>query len=186
MTATADQPDPGVENFDAAPESIDLTPQLTELLTCASWRLRRAARRELEPLGLTFGQARALRLLARAGEPVRIGELAARLEVVPRSATTMVDALEAAGLAGRQAAPDDRRSVLVSLTADGEALLERLGRARRVGAEELFARLTAPQREQLLELLTDLNRRDAEPADGATGPASGAVVDRSVGPGAPS
>ena len=48
MTATADQPDPGVENFDAAPESIDLTPQLTELLTCASWRLRRAARREFQ------------------------------------------------------------------------------------------------------------------------------------------
>ena len=178
MTATADQPDPDVEIFDAALETIDLTQQLTELLTCASWRLRRAARRELEPLGLTFGQARALRLLARAGEPMRIGELAARLEVVPRSATTMADALETAGLAGRQAAPDDRRSVLVSLTADGEALLERLGRARRASAEELFARLTAPQREQLLELLTVLNRRDAEPA-------SGSVADPGVGPGAP-
>ena len=126
-----------------------------------------------------------VRLLARAGEPMRIGELAARLEVVPRSATTMVDALETAGLAGRQAAPDDRRSVLVSLTADGEALLERLGRARRAGAEELFARLTAPQRAQLFELLTVLNRRDAEPADGAAGPARGPVVDPSAGPGAP-
>jgi DNA-binding MarR family transcriptional regulator len=185
MTATADQPDPGVEIFDAALETIDLTQQLTELLTCSSWRLRRAARRELEPLGLTFGQARALRLLARAGGPMRIGELAARLEVVPRSATTMVDALETAGLAGRQAAPDDRRSVLVSLTTDGEALLERLGRARRAGAEELFARLTAPQRAQLFELLTVLNRRDAEPADGAAGPARGPVVDPSAGPGAP-
>jgi len=185
MTATADQPDPGVETFDTAPETSDLTPQLSELLTCASWRLRRAARRELEPLGLTFGQARALRLLARAGGPMRMGELAARLEVVPRSATTMVDGLETAGFAGRQAAPDDRRSVLVSLTADGEALLERLGRARRAGAEELFARLTAPQREQLLELLTILNRRDAKPADDAAGPPSGPVVDPSAGPGAP-
>ena len=109
-------------------QTSDVIAQLAELLACTSWRLRRASRRELEPLGLTFGQARALRLLARAGEPVRIGELAARLEVVPRSATTMVDALEIAGLAGRQAAPDDRRSVLVGLTADGEALLERLGR----------------------------------------------------------
>ena len=64
----------------------DLVAQLAELLTCASWRLRRA-RRRARPLGLTFGQARALRLLSRAGEPLRIGELAARLEVVPRSAT---------------------------------------------------------------------------------------------------
>ncbi len=147
MTTTADRdrPDSG---------TIDLIPQLAELLACTSWRLRRAARTELEPLGLTFAQARALRLLARAGGPVRIGALAARLEVVPRSATTMVDALEAAGLVSRQADPADRRSVLVGLTAAGDELLARLGRARRASAEALFARLDATQREQLLELLS--------------------------------
>ena len=150
--------------------TADLTPQLAELLTCASWRLRRASRRELEPLGLTFGQARALRLLARAGGPLRIGALAASLEVVPRSATAMVDGLETAGLASRQAAPDDRRSVLVGLTPAGDALLERLSRARRASAEELFARLTPSQQEGLFELLTVLNRRDADPADGPEGP----------------
>jgi DNA-binding MarR family transcriptional regulator len=79
----------------------------------------------------------------------------------------MVDALETASLASRQAAPDDRRSVLVCLTADGEALLERLGRARRASAEQLFARLTVAQREQLLELLTVLNRREADPPSGS-------------------
>lgn len=189
MTATADRPDADVEISDAAPEGIDLTPQLSELLTCTSWRLRRAARLELEPLGLTFGQARALRLLARAGGPLRIGELAARLEVVPRSATTMVDTLEAAGLVSRRAAPDDRRSVLVCLTAGGEALLERLGRARRASAEALFARLTAAQREQLLGLLTVLNRRDTEPADDpapnpAVNPVTGPAVEPTGDPGA--
>lgn len=175
MTATADIPpsDPSLGPYhDLVTATTDLTPQLAELLTCASWRLRRASRRELEPLGLTFGQARALRLLARAGGPVRIGALAARLEVVPRSATTMVDGLETAGLAIRRAAPDDRRSVLVSLTPAGEALLERLGRARRASAEELFARLTRSQREGLFELLTVLNRRDPELTDGPDGPES--------------
>jgi DNA-binding MarR family transcriptional regulator len=144
--------------------AIDLVAQLAELLACTSWRLRRASRGELEPLGLTFGQARALRLLARAGEPVRIGELAARLEVVPRSATSMVDALEAAGLVSRQADPADRRSVLVGLTDAGADLLARLSRARRASAAALFARLDASQRDQLLELLTTLNERDARPA----------------------
>ena len=99
MTTTYDRhrgPDTG---------SADLIAQLAELLACASWRLRRAVAEELAPLGLTFAQARALRLLARAGEPVRMGELAARLEVVPRSATSMVDALEAAGLVERAGRP---------------------------------------------------------------------------------
>jgi DNA-binding MarR family transcriptional regulator len=144
-------------------QTSDVIAQLAELLACTSWRLRRASRRELEPLGLTFGQARALRLLARAGEPVRIGELAARLEVVPRSATSMVDALEAAGLVDRTPDPIDRRSILVGLTDSGDDLLARLGRARRASAESLFARLDAAQRDQLLELLATLNERDPTP-----------------------
>jgi DNA-binding MarR family transcriptional regulator len=144
-------------------QTSDVIAQLAELLACTSWRLRRASRRELEPLGLTFGQARALRLLARAGEPVRIGELAARLEVVPRSATSMVDALEAAGLVDRTPDPIDRRSILVGLTDSGVDLLARLGRARRASAESLFARLDAAQRVQLLVLLATLNERDPTP-----------------------
>ena len=50
------------------------------------------------------------------------------------------------------------------LTDSGHDLLARLGRVRRASAEVLFARLNAAQREQLLELLTVLNARDATPA----------------------
>ena len=148
----------------------DLVAQLAESLACASWRLRRGSRAELEPLGLTFGQARALRLLARAGAPLRIGELAARLEIVPRSATATVDALETAGLVARQADPLDRRSILVCLTATGDELVTRLGRARRASAEALFARLDRPQAEQLRDLLGVLLDRTASPAAGPTTP----------------
>jgi DNA-binding MarR family transcriptional regulator len=168
MTATADRHQPVSATTGAAVgadavtggASTDLVAQLGELLTCTSWRLRRVARGELEPLGLTFGQARALRLLARSEAPLRMGELAVRLEVVPRSATAMVDALEATGLVERRPDPLDRRSVLVCLTDAGDELLARLSRARRAGAEALFARLDATQCVQLLELLTVLNRRD--------------------------
>ena len=149
----------------------DLVGQLAELLACASWRLRRTSRAELEPFGLTFGQARALRLLSRTGGPVRIGELAARLEIVPRSATTMVDTLERAGLAARQPDPLDRRSILVCLTDAGAELVARLGRARRASAEALFARLDRPQAEQLRGLLvTLLDREPAPPAADAHRP----------------
>ncbi len=149
----------------------DLVGQLAELLACASWRLRRTARAELEPFGLTFGQARALRLLSRAGEPLRIGELAARLEIVPRSATTMVDTLEAAALVSRRPDPLDRRSILVCLTATGDELVARLGRARRASAEALFARLERPQAEQLRDLLATLLERAPGPR-GEPAPAS--------------
>jgi DNA-binding MarR family transcriptional regulator len=139
----------------------DTVGQLTELVVRASWRLRRGAAKELAPLGVTFGQARMMRLLAQAGEPLRMADLAATLEIVPRSVTTMIDTLEEAGLVCR--APDlhDRRSVLVAPTAAGRTVLDRVDRARRASAEDLFGRLTDPQRATLLALLAALD------ADGA-------------------
>ena len=80
----------------AGPSGVDQIGQLGELLVRSSWRLRRGAAKELAPLGVTFGQARALRVLA-ASEPMRMADLAASLEIVPRSLTTMIDSLVAAG-----------------------------------------------------------------------------------------
>lgn len=142
-----------------------ILPQLDELLARASWRLRRGAKKELAAFGLTFGQARAMRIVAQMDAPMRIGDLAARLEIVPRSATTTVDILESAGLASRQADPQDRRSVLVSLTLQGQALLDRMDRQRRASAEALFGRLTPAEREQLLGLLRALTTAGTAPAD---------------------
>jgi DNA-binding MarR family transcriptional regulator len=142
---------------------------LSDLLVRASWRLRQNERKELAPFGLTFAQARALRLISSAdgqaeayeatstGRPtddgMRIGELAGRLEIVPRSATTMVDGLEGAGLVARRMDPSDRRSVLVTCTAEGKDLIARLDQDRRSGAEDLFAPLSTERKEELLRLL---------------------------------
>jgi DNA-binding MarR family transcriptional regulator len=136
--------------------------QLSEALTKASWRLRRSGKRELSALGLTFGQARALRLVVRAPEPLRIGDLAARLEVVPRSATTTVDALEGAGLVARRADPLDRRSVLLEATPEGLALIERMNLQRRESAVAMFGRLDSTERGELLRLLSSLCESEAE------------------------
>lgn len=130
-----------------------LTDTLADELIRAFRRLRRSERRELSPLGLTFGQARALRVVAESGGGMRIGELAGVLEIVPRSATTMVDALEAAGLAVRRPDPADRRSVLVVCSEQGGLLLERLAQTRAASAARLFAPLTDGDRLQLLRLL---------------------------------
>ena len=75
--------------------------QLAELLVRASRRLRRSSMAELGPIGLTGAQARVVGYLEHLGRPARMADIAEALEVVPRSATSVVDDLEMAGLVTR-------------------------------------------------------------------------------------
>jgi DNA-binding MarR family transcriptional regulator len=136
----------------------DTTLDLAELFTHTARRLRRGSILQLAPLGLTYAQARVLRLVAH-GHYLRMADLAAQLDVVPRSVTTMVDALESAGFVARHADPDDRRSVHVTLSDEGRLLLDRLEAARRDSAEEVFGGLDPAQRHQLHDLLGFLCER---------------------------
>ncbi|MHB8680721.1 MAG: MarR family winged helix-turn-helix transcriptional regulator [Acidimicrobiales bacterium] len=131
--------------------------ELAELLSHAARRLRRGTMAHLAPLGITMAQARVLRLLA--GGPLRMADIAARTDVVPRTATGMVDGLEETGLVIRRPDPDDRRSVLVEMSPKGEHLLAHLDKARRASATEVFAVLQPAERAQLLALLGRLCER---------------------------
>ncbi|MFG2006084.1 MarR family winged helix-turn-helix transcriptional regulator [Spirillospora sp. NPDC048911] len=133
---------------------------LVELFGQAARRIRRNQMERLAPLGLTPSLSRALRVITSAEEPLRMAELAERLGVVPRSVTTVVDALEKAGLVTRAADPGNRRSTLVSPTEKGRAVRTRMAEARREAAEELFRPLTAEQREQLRALLALLDEHE--------------------------
>ena len=139
--------------------------QLADLLHGLTRRLRRSQTDGLAPLGLTPAQGRALRMIARSQdeEPLRMTELADRLGIVPRSVTTVVDALEEAGLVRREVDPRNRRAILLRLTERGAAVRDDLREARRRAAEELFAPLSADQRETLVDLLTLLDS-SGEPA----------------------
>jgi DNA-binding MarR family transcriptional regulator len=132
--------------------------QLADLLHGLTRRLRREQAEGLAPLGLTPAQARALRIITRSedGEPLRMTELAERLGIVPRSVTTVVDALEEAGLVRREIDPRNRRAILLRLTERGEGAREDLRQARRRAAEELFGPLSAEDRNALGDLLTRL------------------------------
>jgi DNA-binding MarR family transcriptional regulator len=152
--------------------------QLADLFQRLMRRLRRAQAERLAPLGLTPAQERALRTITRSEEPLRMTELADQLGIVPRSVTTVVDALEQAGLVRREIDPHNRRAIRLHLTDRGLAVRDDMREARRRAAEDLFAPLTAGDREALGELLGQL---DQEPA--ATG-GDGAARRRS-GPGRP-
>jgi DNA-binding MarR family transcriptional regulator len=145
------------------PADEEMAAQLGELVRRLSRRLRQSSSRRLELFGLSDGQARVLRLVARAGAPLRMSEIARRIEVVPRSATTVVADLEAKGLVVREMDPEDRRSILVRLTEPGHRLIAELGRDRDAAAVELFGRLSGAERTELLSRLTLLVPPEGDP-----------------------
>lgn len=131
--------------------------QLADQLHRLTKRLRHAQAERLAPLGLTPAQERALRLITRGDEPPRMTELADRLGIVPRSLTTVIDALEEAGLVRREIDPRNRRAILLRLTDHGAEVRDGLREARRRAAEDLFAPLSADDRKTLAGLLARLD-----------------------------
>ena len=129
---------------------------VADLLGQAGRRLRRAAQAQLEPYGMTWGKLRVLRHVAEAAAtsgPIRMSELARAADMVPRSATTVVDELEVAGLVRRRPDRTDRRAVLVELTPTGARALADLRAARAVAARQLLDRLGEREQAQLRRLL---------------------------------
>lgn len=126
---------------------------LVERLLRTAHQYRRAQFGTLGPLGLTPAQERTLRMIARADGPIRMGAIAERMGVVPRSVTPLVDALEEAGLVQRTIDPASRRSILLTLTESGRAVQDRLIEVRRAAGDKLFATLTGDERDELARLL---------------------------------
>ena len=128
--------------------------QLADLLHRLTRRLRRAQAERLAPLGLTPAQERALRMMTRSEQPLRMTELADQLGIVPRSLTRVIDTLEEAGLVQREIDPRNRRATLLHLTERGQAVRDDMRQARRRAAEDLFAPLSEQDRKTLTTLLT--------------------------------
>jgi len=133
-----------------------------ELLMGVARALRGSFVRALAGYDVTPGQARALRV-ALQDDPVRLSVLAERLHIAPRSATEVVDALEARGLVERLPDPADRRAVGVRPTAEGRRLSTLLGEARREASDDYLAPLEPADRNELERILRQL--RDAHLPD---------------------
>ena len=105
---------------------------LATRLHAAAVRLLRTLRREDDGSGLSAPRLSALSVIVFAG-PVSLAELAAAEQVRSPTMSRIVDALVAAGLVTREAAPNDRRSVRIAATGEGRRVME-AGRERRVRA----------------------------------------------------
>lgn len=129
-------------------------------------RLRRLTADETAHLSVTPGQARALRVLGHADGPIRIKQLATQLGILPRSATSVLDALEAAGLVNRRPDRRDRRGVIVDLTAAGQDMARQLTtQANSPLVQRIQQQLTLDQQHDLLDTLQHVATDWPPPAD---------------------
>lgn len=93
--------------------------------------------------GLTPQQHQSLLVIrASAGQKATVGRLADRLLVKHHTAVELAQRLEAAGLITRETSKTDRRVVLLSLTDEGAARLERIVTINRGELKNLAPELT--------------------------------------------
>jgi DNA-binding MarR family transcriptional regulator len=133
----------------------DLAARLRLGITRTARRLRQEAGGSLSP-----SQIAALATIERHG-PLTPSELAQRERVQRPTVTRVLARLEEAGLAQRAGDPADRRSSLVTITADGRELLaaQRTRKdaylARRLEALDAADRATLERAAELLERLLE-------------------------------
>ncbi|MEV0459042.1 MarR family winged helix-turn-helix transcriptional regulator [Catellatospora methionotrophica] len=129
---------------------------LSEAFWAVARRLRHLTKDALAPWQITPSQSRALHVLGRQ-ETLRLNELADQLRIAPRSATEVVDDLQARGLVERRPDPADRRATLVALTGPGRETARLIEAARRAEADRFFSALAPDDRAQLGVILRKLS-----------------------------
>lgn len=87
---------------------------------------------------------------------IRMGDLAARLSVAPRTVTDLVDGLERDGFIHRVPDPSDRRASILELSEFAKKDFERISAMRRAFVEEIFSPLSNEEKDALVALLEKL------------------------------
>jgi DNA-binding MarR family transcriptional regulator len=156
---TSQRGEPG-EAARAEPEPADPADpagdeSLAEAFGAVARQLRKSSAQTLAPWDITPAHLHALRTLTRHGT-MRLSELSHRLQIAPRTATEVVDALQARGLVRRRADPCDRRATLVEATEHGASIPAQIRAARGTEAGRLFGRLSPADRAELARILGKL------------------------------
>ena len=96
----------------------------SRLLLRSARLLRHHIERALAPHALDMGQYLVMSLLvADGGQPTMPSELGVAIDATRTQMTRLIDGLEARGLVQRKTSTQDRRSLELTLTAEGRALL---------------------------------------------------------------
>jgi len=112
----------------------------------------------------TSTQCHLLTELGRSG-PLPLSELGTRVSLEKSWVSRAVEAMAARGLVSKEPNPQDARSWLVTLTADGERTVHELNRSLDEHAQSLLASLNARERDAVeTSLLTLLKALRQDPA----------------------
>ncbi|MEV5651531.1 MarR family transcriptional regulator [Nocardia sp. NPDC052254] len=130
--------------------------ELERALTRIAHLLTRARRhdRTMAAAGVTVERANVplLRMLADAAEPMRMGELAACLDVEAPHVTRQIQRLERTGYVHRIPDPDDRRAQRVGITDEGRATLDAIRSVSRRHMRDALSDWTTEDLRQLAAL----------------------------------
>jgi DNA-binding MarR family transcriptional regulator len=112
---------------------------------------------------ITLERARILWQLVES--PRRSGEIAQRCALTPASVSELVDSLERDGFVRRSEDRNDRRVVVVEITARGRREIERFGELITAPVAKVIAVLSAEKRSRLAAALADLQEAFAAPKE---------------------
>ncbi len=131
------------------------------------------ARRLQADFGISPTAGMVLSAVEGAGRPLTPTDIASRLIVTTASVTSLLDTLERRGFVRRRPHPDDRRRLLVEVTADGQLVLDRLLPGMHAFERRMFEGVPEADMRQLLGLLGRVQARAAELAAEAPQPMGG-------------
>lgn len=115
---------------------------------------------------VTLPQLRVLVMIA-GREALNLGAVAQGLGVHPSNATRLVERLVVAGLVDRRDDPNDRRNLVLALTAEGRRLLDQVMEHRRAAIREILGRMPAGRRRALVPVMRAFADAGGETPDDA-------------------
>lgn len=123
------------------------------LLSCKVLIENEIRRRLRDNYDITLPRFDLMAQLDKAPGGMKLGELSQRLMVSNGNITGLVDRLVTQGLLDRQPSPNDRRTQLVKLTAEGRRTFRAMAAAHENWIAELFADISKNEQETLMRLL---------------------------------
>jgi MarR family transcriptional regulator, 2-MHQ and catechol-resistance regulon repressor len=152
----------------ARPRALDAYIKLMRASDAVNARLAQG----LAPTGVTPPQLAVLEALLHLG-PLHACDLGRKLLRSGANVTTVVDNLEKAGLVARERGREDRRYVVVALTASGRRTIQKVFPAHAARIASLLGALTPPELETLARLCKKLGLAAARETGAKAGAKAG-------------
>lgn len=152
LSATSVQPKAGAHALDG-PDTRDLA----EIILVFQRSFLNNLSVELSRGNISFAQFFLLTALE-GGDPMTMSNIAARMRHTTAAATGLVDRLEALGYVARAHATDDRRKVLVRITAQGSALVARTKEDMVENLNAVMTYLTGPEQKAWVQIYRKIYR----------------------------